>query len=613
MKKIHLITGILLLLFVAAAIAGMLGTRDFGPSAEPSAKPAMKGAPPVKERLVDTRLLLTARRLAALATALEEQEFSHQALRLADHELDLALADSIRRAVENPPAPSPEIKAILTLRDKGQDAVEGDQQRIKAIEKQLASAREQDQDSLEDQLEVAKAQLELDKDELDEAQDDLDRAGGDVQAKIRRLKAAHQAAQGDRSLIAAGSAPVSRFSPGSLVARISMWSWQRSKLAQFRQGHQEAQTKIERMSKRRDTLAQQIKLAKEEREAAKRKAASFARGDLKGDGESSKELSKVTLQTLKRFMSDQRTLADLDKRLQFVKDLAEVYEGWTAVVETHRRSALHQMLKSLTAILSILGVMFLGTLLVEHLFTGAAKARISAGTLRTVAIFVLQILGVLVILFVVIGVPSQMTTLLGLAGAGLTVALKDFIVAFFGWFMLMGNNGIRVGDWVEIDGVAGEVVEVNLLRTVLLETGSLSDSAHPTGRRVAFVNSFAIEGHFFNFSTSGQWMWDELKVAVPSGQDLYPFIDAIQKQVEEMTKANAKLAEQEWRGTTKRYRVQSFSVVPRISVVPIANGIELHVGYITRAYESHETRTRLNQSLVDLMHGKRPEEAGPEA
>ena len=613
MKKIHLITGIILLVFMAAVIAGMLGTRGPGPDAEPSAKPAKKGTPPVKERLVDTRLLLTARHLATLATALEENEFAHQALRLADHELDLSLADSIRRAVENPSTPSPEIKAILALRDKGQDAVEGDQQRIKAIEKLLAGAREQDQESLEDQLEVAKAQLELDKNELEEAQDDLDRAGGDAQAKIRRLKAAYEAAQGDRSLIASGkSAFVSQFSPGSLVAGISMWSWQQSKLEQLRQARQEAQIKIERMSKRRDTLAQRIKLAKEEREAAKRKATSFARGDLKGDGESSKELSKTTLQTLKRFMSDQRTLADLGKRLQFVKDLAEVYGSWTDVVETHRRAALHQVLKSLMAILSILGVMFFGKLLIEHLFTGAAKARISAGTLQTVVNFVLQILGVLVILFVVIGVPTQLTTIIGLAGAGLTVALKDFIVAFFGWFVLMGKNGIRVGDWVEIDGVAGEVVEVNLLRTILLETGSLIDSAHPTGRRVAFVNSFAIEGHFFNFSTSGQWMWDELKVAVPSGQDLYPFIDAIQKQVEEMTQANAKLAEQEWHGTTKRYRVQSFSAVPRISVVPLANGIELHVGYITRAYESHETRTRLNQSLVDLMHGKRPEEAGPE-
>jgi small-conductance mechanosensitive channel len=79
---------------------------------------------------------------------------------------------------------------------------------------------------------------------------------------------------------------------------------------------------------------------------------------------------------------------------------------------------------------------------------------------------------VVLILIVILGVPSQMPTIIGLAGAGLTVALKDFIVAFFGWFVLMGKNGLRVGDWVEIDGVAGEVVEINLLRTVLLETGN---------------------------------------------------------------------------------------------------------------------------------------------
>jgi small-conductance mechanosensitive channel len=613
MKKINLSIGIILLLLVIGAVAGMWSTRDPGPGVESLANPAKPGAPPArKERLVDTRLLLTARHLAALAATLEEQEFSRQALRLADYELDLALADSIRIAVENPRPPGPEIKAILALRDKCQDAVDGDAQRIKTLEKQLAGARPQDQESLQEQLEVAKTQLELDKNELAEAEDDLDRAGGDVQARIRRLKAVHQAAQGDGSAIAAGRPPVSQFSPGSLTARIWMWSWQRTKLAQLRQGRQEAQTKIERMGKRRDALAKRIKLANEEREAAKRRAASFARGELKGEGESSKEISRATLQTLKRFMSDQRTLADLDKRLQFVQDLGEVYEGWTDVVETHRRSALHQVLRSLTEILSVLVLMFFGTLLVKRLLTGAAKERIRIGTLRTMAIFVLQIFGVMVILFMVIGVPTQLTTLIGLAGAGLTVAMKDFIVAFFGWFVLMGKNGIRVGDWVEIDGVAGEVMEVGLLRTVLLETGSLSDSAHPTGRKVAFVNSFAIEGHFFNFSTSGQWMWDELKVTVPPGQDLYPFIDAIQKQVEEITRANAKLAEQEWHGASKRYRVQSFSTVPRISVVPIAKGIELHVGYITRAYESHETRARLNQSVVDLMHGKRPEEVGHE-
>ncbi len=103
---------------------------------------------------------------------------------------------------------------------------------------------------------------------------------------------------------------------------------------------------------------------------------------------------------------------------------------------------------------------------------------------------------------------------------GLTVVFQDFILAFFGWFVLMGRNGIRVGDWVEINGVGGEVVEIGLFRTALLETGNWTDKGHPTGRRVTFINNFAITGQYFNFSTAGQWMWDEIGVNVPSGEDM---------------------------------------------------------------------------------------------
>ena len=63
---------------------------------------------------------------------------------------------------------------------------------------------------------------------------------------------------------------------------------------------------------------------------------------------------------------------------------------------------------------------------------------------------------------------------------------------------------------VEIDGVGGEVVELGLFRTWLLETGNWTAHGHPTGRRVSFLNGYAIRGKYFNFSTVGQWMWDEI-------------------------------------------------------------------------------------------------------
>ncbi|HYW67098.1 MAG TPA: mechanosensitive ion channel domain-containing protein, partial [Candidatus Dormibacteraeota bacterium] len=230
-------------------------------------------------------------------------------------------------------------------------------------------------------------------------------------------------------------------------------------------------------------------------------------------------------------------------------------------------------------------------------------------SLHTVARVALQFVSLLLILLVIFGLPGQLGTFLGLAGAGLTVALKDFIVSFLGWFVLMGKNGIRLGDWVEINGVTGEVVQIGPFHTVLLETGNWTDSGHPTGRRVTFTNSFAIEGHYFNFSTTGQWLWDELQVVLPTGQDPYPMLNMIQKKVIEATRESTQEAETEWRGATNSREMSGFSAAPAMSVKPVLGGIEVSVRYITRANERYHLRAILNQAAVELLGGK----AAPDA
>jgi small-conductance mechanosensitive channel len=225
-------------------------------------------------------------------------------------------------------------------------------------------------------------------------------------------------------------------------------------------------------------------------------------------------------------------------------------------------------------------------------------------TLRSVAHIVTRAVGAILILVIVFGMPSQMATVLALAGAGLTVAMKDFIVGFFGWFVLMGKNGIRHGDWVEINGVSGEVVEVGLFHTILLETGNWNDAGHPTGRRVSFVNSYAIEGHYFNFSTSGQWLWDELQVALPVDQDPYPVVEEIQKIVTKETEANSRLAEQEWGEMGSDRGIRPFSAGPAISVRPANLGFEISVRYVTRANERHQQRGKLYHDIVELLRRK---------
>lgn len=607
------IPGLVFLLLVLAAVAGLVHTRDRPPPspeaapAGPAAQAARGGPAPARRwRRVDTTPLLTAHRLAALAATPEEQELAHQAESLADHAVDLTFAEAFRQAADEARTLTPEQKVRAEAKQKAQAAVAADEARIKSLADQVARARGDAQARLQDQLDVAQAQRELDQDDLDMAAESLERSGGDPQAQIKRLKAIHDEAQKE---IRAATSPAAAETAGantssaSLMTRLRVWSALRDKRARIAAAEQDMRGRVQRQTTWRTGAVQRLQEAKQAREAAGRSAAVSAQ-PAAGAGEAPKEEAGAAVQTLKQIADDQRRVIIVGRRIQDHDALSQVYATWGGLVDGYARTALHRLLEGLLSIAVVLLATFLATRLVDRLYEGAAREQQRVGTLRTVVKFGVQVVGTLVILFIVIGVPGQVTTVLGLAGAGLTVAMKDFIVAFFGWFVLMRKNGIRVGDWVEIEGVGGEVVEIGLFHTVLLETGAWSDAGHPTGRRVSFVNSFAIEGHYFNFSTSGQWMWDDLRLLVPQGQDPYPILDGIQKLVESETAANARLAEQEWK-TSSGYRVKAFSAAPGFTVVPTASGVEIHVRYLTRAPERHEARHRLYQEVVALLHGKR--------
>jgi small-conductance mechanosensitive channel len=613
MKLRNWITGILLLAMIALAIVGLVRTR---PSIQPaegeasttvSSKHPSAGKVAVPPRaLVDERPLQTARRMAALASTPEEQALAHSAEKVADREVDLAFFDALRTAEDNPPKFTPETRALADRKSKAALVLKEDQENITSLTRKLAAAPESQKDNVQDQLEVAKAQADLDQDELDDASEELERAGADPQSKINRLKAEHDARDRNATTPPSAVSPYEAdYQAHTLLAVFRGWRALRDKQRQLQDAQREASAKAQRLGQRHDTLTVQVETDKEARENAKQQAKGFAAGTKAGSREDSKAGAENALASLRQYSRDQKNLADLGKRVQDEKDLDDIYGSWTLLVEARRRAAIHNLIECLLWILALLLAVYLVARLIDRLFARMNAENKRIDTMRSMAKVAAELVGALVIAFIVLGVPSQTTTVLGLAGAGLTVASKDVIMAFFGWFLLMGRNGIRVGDWVEIEGVGGEVIEIGLLRTVMLETGNWNDAGHPTGRQVSFVNSFAIEHHYFNFSTSGQWMWDELVLTIPSEKDPYDAINEIEKLVAKDTEANALKAEAEWQQKTTAYHVQGFSATPAISVRPTGSAIELRVRYITRAYERHETRKRLYEAVVGLMHGKR--------
>ncbi len=584
-----------LLVLVLAAVVGLILTSDWG--APESSQTARTRRPP----LVDERPLKTARTVAKLATSWDERRFADQALRLADNEVDLAFEDALRDAAGHPAPPTPQTRELYAHVSQAEADVKADEDHVNQLKKQLAAVSGAHQDSVQQQLDVAQAQLGLDQDELDAAKEDLARSGADPISRIQRQLKRHDDAEHETD-----AKPASAFTPdtasqsANLLAQFIKWHALRGRAMQLQQARDETIQATAVLTQAHDSLEKQVNAEKVSKRATPPPAT--GQSNPGPPGAASTGTAPTAITSLRHLSDDQRILSDLDKRIQDEQELETNYSNWIALVQSRQRAALHGMIQSALWILLIILVVYLADRLIDRLTTGKGSERTRLHTLRVVIRSSVQAVGVLLALLVIFGTPSQMPTILGLAGAGLTVALKDFIVAFFGWFVLMGKNGLRVGDWVEINGVAGEVVEINLLRTVLLETGNWTDTGHPTGRKVAFVNSYAIEGHFFNFTTSGQWLWDELQITVPPNQDPYPLLDSIQKTVAKETETNAHSAEEEWQNATSRYKVRSVSAAPAVNLRPTSAGVEVHVRYIARAQERSAIRARLNQALVELLH-----------
>ncbi len=542
--------------------------------------------------IVDLHPWQIAQALAPLAVSSEEVEHAHEAERLADHEVNQAFAAALRQAGAQRLAPTGEAIELSQKVAQLQEMAKEDQARVRSLTPPASAAAQGG--AAEDDLKIAQAQLDLDMDELNDAQQDLARATGDVRTKIQQELSAHQAAMSKMNAQSGGDSQLAVLSTqkyGTLAGRLEAWSSQRNRYQLIQQAIQQAQADAASLTMQHNALEA---LANASSAAA---ATSSSQPEVKGmPGNAAK------LASLERRREQRQLLTIYDDRIQTQQQLAGVYGKWADQVLLQHRTVMHLTLRSLAMIAFILICVILSEAIGVQLLERHALDRRRMHTLRTILRLSLQLVGVMGVLLVTLGVPRQISTILGLATAGLTVALQSFILAFFGWFILMGKNGMRVGDWVQINGVAGEVIEINLFRTTILETSNWADKGHPTGRRATFINNFAVTGQFFNFSTIGQWMWDEMSVSIPASAETYAKVALIHKAVLEETEQDAQLAEQEWTRGPRQNGLGQVSASPSVNMRPAASGFDILVRYVTRASDRLEVRNRLYQRVIDVLH-----------
>ena len=543
--------------------------------------------------LVDLRPWQTAQTLAALAVTAEENEYARQAEHFADHEVDQAFAAALRQAGLDAEhrAMSGEALALKQKIAQLQQLQKQDQALVDSLSPKPPAAPSSANDAANSgsagDLQVAKAQLGLDNDELADAQRDLERASGDESGRIQEELAAHEESlrKYDSQAATGQIAVLSVSTHHTLAARIKAWFNERQRYALIQQAQQQA------LDDARNLTAQHNVLEAKEN----------ALGGSRASTDRAAQLASLHDRSIER-----EILSIDDDRIQTEQQLAAVYAKWAAQVGLQHRIVLHLILNSLAVILFLLIAMLACDAAIRRVMERPALVRRQMRTLRNILELAVQVVGMVFILLVVFGPPQQTPTILALTTAALTIALQDYIVAFLGWFKLMGKNGIHVGDFVEINGVGGVVLEFRLMTTTLLETSSLSGQGLPTGRSITFMNSYAIRGQYFNFSTAGQWMWDEIVATIPASADVNALAQRVESAVREETRDNARLAEREWRYASRDAGLGRFDAAPVVNLRPSGAAIELHVRYVTPAAARFESRNRLYQRVIELLREPQP-------
>jgi small-conductance mechanosensitive channel len=198
---------------------------------------------------------------------------------------------------------------------------------------------------------------------------------------------------------------------------------------------------------------------------------------------------------------------------------------------------------------------------------------------------------------------GRLSFTLGIAGAGLAVALQDVVASIAGAFAIGFANLYAVGDRVQIGDTRGDVIDVGLLRTMIMETGNWVAQDRYNGRIARIPNNAVLKGPVFNYSQGFQFVWDEVKVVLSATSDFQFAKDRFLRLAKEAIGEYLMEAEGSWREISDNYRSANPSLEPTVTLI-INNGsfeftISFVVGYTKRTLMKDQLFTRIAAEVAN--------------
>jgi len=191
-----------------------------------------------------------------------------------------------------------------------------------------------------------------------------------------------------------------------------------------------------------------------------------------------------------------------------------------------------------------------------------------------------------------------LTVAFGVAGAGVAFALQEVIASFAGWLAIIFGGFYKTGDRVQLGGIKGDVMDIGVLRTTIMETGQWVDGDLYNGRIVLISNSYVFKEPVFNYSGDFPFLWDEIKIPIQYGSN-YEKAQAIIEQVGKEVAGNvSNHYKEKWLNLQNKFRLEDAKTEPMVSLITNDNWVEYTLRYVVGYKKRRLTKTELFTKIL---------------
>lgn len=201
---------------------------------------------------------------------------------------------------------------------------------------------------------------------------------------------------------------------------------------------------------------------------------------------------------------------------------------------------------------------------------------------------------------------GKLTVAFGIVGAGIAFALQELITSIAGWFAILFNNYYNVGDRVKIASIRGDVIDIGLFKTTLMEIGDWVNGDLYNGKTVRVSNSFIFKDPVFNYSGEFPFLWDEINIPIHINSDIEYTRLKINEIAEEVVGHYESKAEEKWKSMVDKFMIEDARIEHFTAISADVNYVTFTLRYVT----DYKLRRKMKDKLFSRIIQESKESSG---